>query len=280
MHRLKSVFAALAGLVAGVLAVATIQFVSSRFYPMPANLDVNDSQALGEWIKQLPLGAYLFVLASWASGTFVGVLVARVLTVDRRAWAGCIVWALMAAATIITLVSLPHPLWFWFAGILVCLVFGLFGLLVAAPKQYVVRASRQIIAPVGRVFRTLSQVDEFSRAVPDIVRVEFLTDQHFGVGTRFRETRVMRGREATTELHVAELEDNRMVRMVSEMGGTIWDTTFTVDSAADGTQMTMHMDCRPCSLMSRFMVPMILPLVDKAVQGDMDAIKAYCEKPQ
>ena len=46
--------------------------------------------------------------------------------------------------------------------------------------------------------------------------------------TRFRETRVMKGREASTVLEVTEYESPRRIRLVSDEGGTIWDTVFTV----------------------------------------------------
>ena len=78
------------------------------------------------------------------------------------------------------------------------------------------------------VFSTVSDISNYTRAVPQLVRVEFLTEQKVGMGTRFRETRLMRGREATTELEVTEYVANERVRFVSDAGGTIWDTVFTV----------------------------------------------------
>ena len=40
--------------------------------------------------------------------------------------------------------------------------------------------------------------------MPDVVKIEMLSDTTSGVGTRFLETRLMRGKEATTELEVTE----------------------------------------------------------------------------
>ena len=58
--------------------------------------------------------------------------------------------------------------------------------------------SRTIDAPIERVFNAVADITEFSKALPHIVNVEFLTDSRLGVGTRFRETRLMRGKEAIT----------------------------------------------------------------------------------
>ena len=139
--------------------------------------------------------------------------------------------------------------------------------------------SRTIDAAPEAVFSTVSDISNFSEAVPHLVRVEFLTDQRVGVGARFRETRVMRGREATTELEVTEFVANERVRMVSDQGGTIWDTVFTVTPLGDGggTRLDMVMDARPYRIMSRLMVTLIKGVVAKAIAADMDAVKAYCE---
>lgn len=97
------------------------------------------------------------------------------------------------------------------------------------------RISRTIDAPVDRVFRTVADVREFSAAVPDILGIEFLSETRSGVGTRFRETRRFGKREAATELEVTEYEMGQRVRIVSDAGGTVWDSLFTVRPADGGT---------------------------------------------
>lgn len=141
------------------------------------------------------------------------------------------------------------------------------------------RMSRTIDAPVDAVFETVSDISNYTKAVPEIVRVEFVTEQKTGVGTRFRETRRMGKREATTELEVTEYVRNERVRMVSDAGGTIWDSVFTVTPEGDGpgTRLELVMEARPYRLMSRLFVPLMKGAVAKAVAGDMDALKAWLE---
>lgn len=79
--------------------------------------------------------------------------------------------------------------------------------------------TRTIAAPADKVFQTVAHIEEFSKALPHIVGVEFLTETHTGVGTRFRETRVMRGREGKTELEVTEYVANERIRLVSDVEG-------------------------------------------------------------
>ena len=76
------------------------------------------------------------------------------------------------------------------------------------------------------------------------MKFEFLSDTHTGVGTRFRETRVMKGKEQPTELEITEYIENERVRMVADSHGTVWDTVFSVALYGDGTRLTMVMDAR------------------------------------
>jgi hypothetical protein len=108
------------------------------------------------------------------------------------------------------------------------------------------------------------------------VKIDFLTDQRVGTGTRFRETRLMNGSEASVELEVAEYVENQRVRMVSDAVGTVWDTLFTVAPQGDATVMTMQMDVRPYKFIARLMTLLIRGMVAKAVEADMDAVKRYC----
>lgn len=139
------------------------------------------------------------------------------------------------------------------------------------------RSSRKIAASPEHVFDAVAHIENFSKAVPEIIKVEFLSDQRAGVGTRFRETRLMKGRETTTELEVTEYESPQRIRLVSDEGGTVWDTVFTVAPDGDEIVLTMVMDARPHTLLARVTTPLISRMVRKAVEADMDAIKEYCE---
>lgn len=141
-----------------------------------------------------------------------------------------------------------------------------------------VAVSRVIDAPVDRVFSTIADVETFARAVPDIADVEFVSERRSGVGTVFRETRVMRGRHATSELEVTEYVENELIRLVSDEGGTIWDSVFTVAPiGGGGTRLDLVMDARPHTLTARVVNWLTRSIIRRSIEGDMDAVKAYCE---
>lgn len=282
-----TILATLCGLLAGGVVVGMVEAMSSLMHPMPADLDRNDVEQVRGWVSTLPISAMFMLLAAWCSGCTVGGWVARRLSVQRSSYAAMIVVTLFTLATVSNLILLPHPSWMWIAGPSVCLIGGLLGGVLASPACYTVSTQRQVWAPLHLVFQTLSRVEEFKEAIPAITEIEFLTPHHNGLGARFCETRIMNGKAATTELEVAEFVENDRVRMLASAGGTLWDTLFTVSSSAEvldefsvvssPTTITMTMDATPTHFWAKIMVPMILPMVAKAVEGDMDAVKAYCE---
>ena len=142
-----------------------------------------------------------------------------------------------------------------------------------------VTVTRRIDAPADVVFRAVAHIEQFSQAVPGILRVEFLSEVKSGVGARFRETRMMMGREASTELEVTEYVENERVRIVSEAGGALWDTVFSLAADGEGTELRMVMDARPQTASARMTVPLIIGVVRKAVEQDLDAVKSFCERP-
>jgi len=142
------------------------------------------------------------------------------------------------------------------------------------------RFSRTTTAPIDFVFATISNPQSFSKVSEDVVRIEMLSDTTSGVGTRFRETRKMGKREATTDLEITECVENEHVRFVSDAGGAIWDTIYTVSTVDDQTRMEVVMDARPYKLMARIMIPFIKGMVGKFMAKDMDAVTAYCDRAE
>lgn len=88
----------------------------------------------------------------------------------------------------------------------------------------------------------------------------------------------MNGRVASTVLEVTEYEENERVRLISDAGGTIWDTLFTTEPRNGGTELAMVMEARPHTLLARISTPMIKGMVAKAIEADLDAVKEYCER--
>ncbi len=141
------------------------------------------------------------------------------------------------------------------------------------------KTTRTIKASAQSVFEAIAHIENFSKVVPDIIQVKFLSEKKTGLGARFKETRKMGKREATTELEITEYVPNERVRFVSDAGGSVWDTIMTVQPKGDGqVELAMQMDAKPHKFVAKLLNPLIKGMVNKAVNSDMDAVKAYCEQ--
>ncbi len=136
---------------------------------------------------------------------------------------------------------------------------------------------KRIAAPVDRVFATLADLQSFKRAIPHIIDIEYLSERRQGIGTRFRETRLISGRRSTTELEVTEYEPNDRIRMVTDSHGTIWDSIFALRGVDGGTELTLTVDAKAHQLFAKLANPMVMPAIRSAVESDLDLVKAYCE---
>jgi hypothetical protein len=116
---LRNLGGVIAGLVVGVLVIAVVEFASSKVYPLPAGIDPSDMKAFRLYMAQLLLGAFLFVLAAWGAGTFLGSWTATRIVAPRGPAGGAIVGAVLLAAGVANMLMLPHPGWFWVAAIVV-----------------------------------------------------------------------------------------------------------------------------------------------------------------
>ena len=65
-----------AGFIATFAAISLVQALGHAVIPPPADLDVKDQAAFAEWLATAPAGSFLFVLASYFAGAFLGPFVA------------------------------------------------------------------------------------------------------------------------------------------------------------------------------------------------------------
>lgn len=142
------------------------------------------------------------------------------------------------------------------------------------------KVSRTIEAPVDVVFAAISEIESFPAIMSSVIAIEFLSEAKSGFGTRFRETRMVNGKEVVTELEVTEWDPGARIRMVADSHGTIWDSVFTVRAVDGQTELVLTMDARPKRLFTSLLNPVLKGLINKGLEKHMDAIKEYCESAE
>ncbi|MFC4495382.1 SRPBCC family protein [Streptomyces ovatisporus] len=89
-----------------------------------------------------------------------------------------------------------------------------------------VTVERRVAAPADRVWAVLTDIEGSPRVISGIDKVEMLSDGPFGVGTRWRETRRMLGKEATEEMWVTESEPAKRYVVEAESRGVHYVSEF------------------------------------------------------
>src|SRR4051794_20916701 len=136
---------------------------------------------------------------------------------------------------------------------------------------------RTIRSPASTVFETIADPRIYAQAIDGVTNLEILPGPASGSGLRFRQSRTLSGRSGTMDFEVTEYVPDTRVRIVNETHGTVWDSVFTLEPAAAGTTLTMRMDAHPGRLLPRLMMPIVLLIIRKAVERDMDAVKKFSE---
>lgn len=146
-----------------------------------------------------------------------------------------------------------------------------------------VKLSTTVVAPIELVFETVAHIENFAKALPQLIGYEFLSEQETGVGTRFIETRESVGKETRTELEVSEYVANEYVRLVADENGTVWDTLFSFRTRVDRmkgevTEIKVVMNARAHAWGPRLLNPIMRKMFKSAIGNDMDNVRQYCER--
>lgn len=100
--------------------------------------------------------------------------------------------------------------------------------------------TRLVHASPHLVWAVLTDLDRATEVLRNVTRVERMTDGPYAVGTRWRETRRMMGREETEEMWVAESDPLRRTVVAASSGGAEYRTTFELEPQPDGSTLLRY----------------------------------------
>lgn len=143
-------------------------------------------------------------------------------------------------------------------------------------------SSVHIDAPPDRVYAIVTDLAGAPDRIGAIESLEVLTDQPFGVGTRFRETRTMFGRRATEEMEVTAVDPGRSYTTEAESCGCRYTCVVSIEPDGGGATLSMSMRAKPLRLAAKVMCAVMAPLMGgvarKAFARDLQDIKAAAER--
>jgi hypothetical protein len=135
--------------------------------------------------------------------------------------------------------------------------------------------TKRIAAPVETVFDVASDLARAAEHIRGIEKIELLTPGPVGVGTQWRETRKMMGREDIQTLEITAFDRPRSYRVGCESCGAYFETTFrfapAADSPANATDLALDIRCEARSLFAKLMSPITNIMFGKLMRGCMES---------
>ena len=116
---LRAITTTIIGVILVVMGMMAMHYLSMVFYPLTEGVTMEDAEALNKYMAIVPLGAMLLVIVSHAMGSFIGALVAALLSQVSK-WKNStafkyqflFIGLLFTYAGLYNLENLIHPDWF------------------------------------------------------------------------------------------------------------------------------------------------------------------------
>lgn len=143
--------------------------------------------------------------------------------------------------------------------------------------------SKQITAPASRVWQIITDLELCEQVITGIDGIEILAGgERFGVGTRWRETRTMLGKQATEEMEVTAIEPGCSYVVEAGRASVLYRSTLTVDALDEGrSRLSMSFGAEPKSMAARVLAATVGRLfvgaTKKALRRDLDDVAAAAE---
>ncbi len=143
--------------------------------------------------------------------------------------------------------------------------------------------SRDVAAPAARVWSVITDLERSPEVISGVDRIERLDDgTGFGIGTRWRETRTMFGRQATETMKVTAVDPDRSYTVEADGHDAHYRSVLQVVPTGTGSRLSMTFGAEPDSTFARVFVATVGRLFEgstkKALQQDLDDIATAAEQ--
>jgi carbon monoxide dehydrogenase subunit G len=126
------------------------------------------------------------------------------------------------------------------------------------------------------VFEVLSNPARATEFLDSITESRKITDGPIAVGTRFFETRVVNGKEASAELVVSAYEPPTHVGISAEAEGIKVEYHYRLSPEGGGTRVNWTCELEASGL-RKMMLPMVAAIMKKEDGDHLQKLKAYLE---
>jgi carbon monoxide dehydrogenase subunit G len=142
---------------------------------------------------------------------------------------------------------------------------------------------KSIQVPIQKAYTGLLDLDAAKHWMQGLVRMERLDDGPMKIGSQWKETRKMYGKEASEHFEVVELhEPDKIVLRCDGTKGTTgkgeFVFTYKLSSSGDQTDIILYGEINGLTGLAKFFGKMMAGTFKKACEKDLDGLKSYLEK--
>lgn len=143
-------------------------------------------------------------------------------------------------------------------------------------------AQTLINRPVELVWNQIIDIRNSAQFIEGIIKIEVLEEpENTRIGFKWKETRMMFGKEATEIMWITEYKENEYYQTRAESHGSVYISRMAVEEVNSQTQLTMSFKGEPQTFMakifSKLMGAMMKGSMKKIVLKDLADIKVAVE---
>jgi hypothetical protein len=137
--------------------------------------------------------------------------------------------------------------------------------------------SEWVARPPRDVFDFITASENASKIVQSVTSLVKLTDGPVRVGTRYRETRLMNGKEQQAELEIVEFEPTQKYAMQNVTEGIETVYQYNLQPERDGTRIDLVCELKAKGI-KKLMLPLVATILKKEDGDHLQRVKKILEK--
>jgi hypothetical protein len=107
----KNILSVLVGLVASSFIIFALEIAGHIIYPAPADLDLNNMEAIKTFTSAAPPIVFVLVIIAYAIGSLVGGFIAAAIASKNKMTKAITVGGILMGLGAYNLFMIPHPIW-------------------------------------------------------------------------------------------------------------------------------------------------------------------------
>jgi len=134
--------------------------------------------------------------------------------------------------------------------------------------------------PLEEVFEYASSMEHAPKYMPAVNRMERLTWDEVGVGSKFRETRWIRGKEVEAEVEIIKFEPNRSFSTKTNSNGLVTIYEYNFEEIVEGTQVQFKAYVQTKGFMMKLTKGLLVKMLSAEEDGHLRNLKELLEDHQ